>query len=219
MVRRHRNLIVPRSLTAKKCAECGGDFDFPWSKGTKFKGVQGLVYPARCKAHQLDPIRCSVTTVYFDKLGNRIEVPRFAPRKLKRLPYERPNCPQCGLGMGLAAKATKRIVTSSGHVQDESVQGFRCEGGRWNKVRHPRSSVYCNSKGGPVQVVKGKHKKLSQLPVTLLKSYPHCEKCGKLMARQAGPYKSRSGQRTWWFRCHRCGKSRGFDDSGKLHTP
>lgn len=218
-VRRKRNLLIPKAVAEKKCPECGRDLDFPCSRGIRRRGVRCLVYPARCKTHQMDPAACSVTTIYLDKDGNQIEVPKFAPRDPKPLPYVRPSCPQCGLHMELGKMATMRTTTSKGEVRDEKVQGFDCVGGRWGKPKHKANTVYCNSKGGQVQVAKGKHKKLSELPIGLRRNYPKCPKCGKPVARQVRPYITKKWGRIWWFRCRACRINRGFYDSGKPHLP
>lgn len=215
--RRKRNRFVPPALRDRTCPGCGGVLWWPHARGIRRKGVAVKVYPARCKARTENPSACGITSVYFDAQGNQLTaLPRYAPRDFKKLPFDRPLCSECCLKMRSGKTATKRVVTEKGRVCDEKVWGFYCDGDRYGKPSHRLVTTYTNSKGGPVIVARGKHRKLAELPFGLRTRYPSC--CGKPMARQA-KYMSKTGKRTWWFLCRTCGGQRSFNDSGKPHTP
>ena len=95
--RRKSNFRLPPALRNKKCPGCRGSLWWSRSKGEKRRGIKGHVFTAHCKAHQLASVVCPVTSVYFDNRGNQLQVPRFAPRPFKQLPFERPRCPDCAL--------------------------------------------------------------------------------------------------------------------------
>jgi hypothetical protein len=142
----------------------------------------GIIWIGRCKTHLENLSACARTSVVFDRLGREINhVPRFSPRAFTTLGFDRPECPICKSLLKTGKLAT-RMVVRAGKISEEKVLRLYCDGGRWGKPKHAMKTRYVNSKGGEETVPRGKHRRISEMPVRLRENYPIC--CNKPMARQ-----------------------------------